>query len=194
MAIRDTHTILEAAGKLLGTGMLLTSTFVEIASPNLTTVGITHVMLEVAADPFPGVVVTQVMLEAAFREPDPLLLPDATSGLAFDSAELRPFRGSVLASDGPQRHTRLVFERVRTAGRVYRYTLRNATGEEVERVRQALEASRGGAIAVRFRAPVDDAGVKEYRVLNAGVDGSSFQVTRRAGGALGDLELVLEEV
>lgn len=94
---------------------------------------------------------------------------------------------AVLATEGPQRHTRAANQR---RARVYRVSVNLARREEVEALAAALALSFGGTLPVRYRHPRDDASDGSYRVANAAEAGLAVQRSR--GGLSGSFTLVLE--
>jgi hypothetical protein len=139
---------------------------------------------------------TQMAIEVVEGSDHPLLHPDGVSALPFDFPGRHWTRRSTLATQEQQRHTRSVYDRVGGPRRCYSMSLANATGEELDRVRRALLASRWGAVPVFFRVPVDDPTASpavRYRIMNAG-QVAEFVSRRGGGGAIGTLTLEIEEV
>ncbi len=98
----------------------------------------------------------------------------------------------VLATEGPHRHTRVAHERIGPRARVYRVAATLAGAEEIDALRAALLETRGGADALLWRHPTDDADATLYRVVNA--DEAGIEIGRSAGGQWARVELVLERV
>lgn len=117
---------------------------------------------------------------------------DGDSFIVFDFPVIRMVQdgaGDTLATSGPQRHTRRLHERVT---RRYELVVSLASATEAERLRTVLRACRGGAGAVRWRHPVDDAsGSPEdaplYRL-------SLSRVNRSRGGVWLSCTVVMESV
>lgn len=126
---------------------------------------------------------------------NPLLNADGTTAIHPEFPASRRDPLGVIASDGSElRETRRVHE---GKPRVYELAWSLAGGAEVELVRQALEVTRGGAHHTRWRHPIDDApgdvcAAPRWRILNAADAG--FAVSRRRGGHVANLRLILEEV
>lgn len=100
----------------------------------------------------------------------------------------------VIAADGPRVETRRVHE---VRPRVYALPLDLVPGDELETIRVAIDESKGGALPVRWRHPVDDPpgdadDAPLYRVLNAGAAGRALTLARSAGGVSVRLDLELE--
>lgn len=117
---------------------------------------------------------------------------DGNPSVHFAYPVPRTHAPTVLATTGPQRHTRRVHERA-----LRRYDLRMtlAPGAEVEIVAGVIRSTRGGMLPILWRHPIDDpaapADAVRYRLLNAAEAG--VQITRAKGGATAELVLVLEE-
>ncbi len=132
-------------------------------------------------------------LWAGADTPNPLLDQDGASRVQ-PSGLVRIVRedgSGALASSGPQRHTR-ARHTLRTIR--YRIGIAAADGRDVEMLRQADAVSRGGAGGMRWRHPIDDAaGPVEtapiYRIVS-----DELAVSRRRGGAVGSVEIVVERV
>lgn len=124
---------------------------------------------------------------------NPLLDADGHSGInpEFINALTEPIARVV--SDGPQRETRRTNDR---KPRVYVLNWTQASGEDLNRVREALELSVYGSTPVRWRHPVDD---NEGRVDKAprwmigNADELEFEVGRAATGQTLEMTLELRE-
>lgn len=121
---------------------------------------------------------------------DPLLHEDGTSRIHPRWIVPRRDPVAVVATDGAQRHTRRVSERV---ARIYELVFDPVTGEEHELLAGVLRATRLGATAFRWRHPTDDAPgpvstAPRWRLLG------DLSVTRTAGGELGSMTITIEEL
>lgn len=121
---------------------------------------------------------------------NPIIDENGDSTLNPDWPVERITESVVLATGGPQRHTRRPH---RIAPRRYRIQAAASKGGEVALIEELIRVSRGGAKATRWRHPVDDAPTERidqlplYRLI-------SSSVARTRGGQFGTWELVLEEV
>lgn len=96
-------------------------------------------------------------------------------------------RSEILASDGPQRHTRPANQR---RARVYTLRVSLATRPEMDALAAILRDTFGGVLPVAYRHPRDDATDGLYRIANA-TDGA-LAITRARSGLTGSCEIVLE--
>lgn len=121
---------------------------------------------------------------------NPIIDENGDSALNPDWPVERITDAVVLATGGPQRHTRRPH---RIAPRRYRIKAAASKGGEVALIQELIHVSRGGAKATRWRHPVDDPPTERidqlplYRLI-------SSSVARTRGGQFGTWELVLEEV
>lgn len=121
---------------------------------------------------------------------NPIIDENGDSALNPEWSVERIDESVVLATDGPQRHTRRPH---RIAPRRYRIRASVSRGSEVSLIRELIRVSKGGSKATRWRHPVDDPPAPRidalplYRLVSHSVD-------RTRGGQYGVCELVLEEV
>lgn len=125
---------------------------------------------------------------------NPLMEADGTNAITPDTVMPLTFGHRVLANEGPEvRDTRGQDDSInRTVELVWSLI----DGRQVERLRQAVSVTRGGALTTRWRAPGDAPGdvcsAARWRVLNAS-EVQGFKVERNAGGSRARARLVLEE-
>ncbi len=128
--------------------------------------------------------------EAGPGTDNPIITENGDSALNPDWVVERIDDSVVLATEGPQRHTRRPH---RVAPRRYRIHAPASKGEEVSLIRELIHVSKGGSKATRWRHPIDDPPAPRidalplYRLV-------SKSVARTRGGQFGTWELVLEEV
>lgn len=122
---------------------------------------------------------------------DPLLTEFGETAIHPEWVVPRHDRAGVLATDGPQRHTRRVHEVV---PRVYELAIRLGDGRDAELVRRALHVTRG-ARPTRWRHPKDDppgpvSTAPRWLIENA----DAFALERARGAHVASMTLVLREV
>jgi hypothetical protein len=139
-----------------------------------------------------------------FSSPDEAAGPGTANPLLDESGDTRVHGAfgatrrdgaGVLASSGPMRVTRRVHD---ATPRTYEIPLEQMTAAELDAVREALGATRGGACSTRWRHPIDDPPGRvdeapRFRITNAAELGG-LAVGREPGGARASARLVLEEV
>lgn len=96
-------------------------------------------------------------------------------------------RSDILASEGPQRHTRPANQR---RARVYTLRVSLATRQEMDALALILADTFGGTLPVAYRHPRDDASDGLYRISNAAE--GSLAISRARGGLTGSCDIVLE--
>lgn len=144
----------------------------------------------IGEDGLDGIIDIQDDEETGAGTDNPLIDENGDSALNPDWPVERIADAVVLATGGPQRHTRRPH---RIAPRRYRIHAAASKGGEVALIQELIRVSRGGAKATRWRHPVDDPPAARidqlplYRLI-------SHTVARTRGGQFGTWELVLEEV
>ncbi len=124
---------------------------------------------------------------------DGLIGDDGKSLLSFAWPVTREDLVGVIETDGPQRHTRQVHERM---PRLYRLPMPAGTPAEIALIADVLAESCGGALPTLWRHPQDDppppAAAVRYRIVNA-ID-AGVQLSRARGGRAVNVVLELQEV
>jgi hypothetical protein len=144
-----------------------------------------------------------VEVEAACRDlvPAPWLHADGTPWLVPEPGLEREHGGadgqSVLASDGEGgRHTRAVHEHGGVGGgggpRRLRMVFGTADGEQVERIRQGLVLTGGGARSMRWRHPIDDGTGPRRTAPRVRIVSNPTEIERTPGGVIGKTEVEIE--
>jgi hypothetical protein len=93
----------------------------------------------------------------------------------------------VLATEGPQRHTRALSE---LSPRVYGLPIDLASSAEMAQLAEALVETAGGTLPLLWQHPTDDAEAVRYLIVNA----RELTPARTLAGQRGTVTLTLEEV
>lgn len=93
----------------------------------------------------------------------------------------------VLATDGPQRHTRSPSD---LAPRTYGLPIDLASAAEMTQLAEALTETSSGTLPLRWQHPKDDAAAVRYLIRNVG----ELRTARTRAGQRGSVTMILEEV